>query len=101
MYFTLKMFALPTKCASPTINPWRRHCFSGPKGDPRPSPRGCAPAPDTETQSALDTEIQTEAGATITSHNHWILTTRRVDASLMAMNSGHWAVGSWALTDRR
>ena len=33
MYFTLKMFASPTKCASPTINPWRRHCldlkFSG------------------------------------------------------------------------
>ena len=26
MYFTLKMFASPTKCASPTINPWRRHC---------------------------------------------------------------------------
>ena len=26
MYFTLKMFVSPTKCASPTINPWRRHC---------------------------------------------------------------------------
>ena len=25
MYFTLKMFASPTKCVSPTINPWRRH----------------------------------------------------------------------------
>ena len=26
IYFTLKMFASPIKCASPTINPWRRHC---------------------------------------------------------------------------
>ena len=29
MYFTLKRFASPTKCASPTINPWRRHCYIG------------------------------------------------------------------------
>ena len=27
MYFTSKMCASPTKCASPTINPWRRHCI--------------------------------------------------------------------------
>ena len=39
MYFTLKMFASPTKCASPTINPWRRPWFWCYCLPPPPPPR--------------------------------------------------------------
>ena len=47
MYFTLKMFVSPTKCASPTINPWRRHCTEGPTNQARRShrERGEPPSP--------------------------------------------------------
>ena len=59
VYFTLKMFVSPTKCASPTINPWRRHwVFTDMKGTPARC-RSTLCRPESASESESDTSIAT------------------------------------------